>query len=188
MPISEKCLNDWIKDSSTNSIPSTFSFKKRKKKRGCVSSEWSKNAINTDSKIASSWASFVFMNKNEHFCFIWKPTVYIYIYIYIYSGLEVSVFAKGLGNQGSVLIESYQRLKKWYLMPLCLTLSIIKYGSRVKWSNPGKWVAPFPASRCSSYWKGSLRVALDYSCQQQIVFSSTKLKDIFVFNHLLRHG
>ncbi len=39
-------------------------------------------------------------------------------------------------------VESYQKLTKWYLMPPCLTLSIIKYGSRVKWSNPGKGVAP----------------------------------------------
>ena len=31
-------------------------------------------------------------------------------------------------------VESYQRLKKWYLMPPCLTLSI-KKGSRAKWSN-----------------------------------------------------
>ena len=42
-----------------------------------------------------------------------------------------------------------------------LTLSIIRYGSRVKWSNPGKGVAPFPTPRCSSYWKGSLRVTLN---------------------------
>ena len=34
--------------------------------------------------------------------------------------------------------ESYQRLKKWHPMPPCLTLSIIRYGSRVKWSNPRK--------------------------------------------------
>ena len=34
-------------------------------------------------------------------------------------------------------VESYQRFKKWYLMPPCLTLSIIKYRSRVKWSSPG---------------------------------------------------
>ena len=39
-------------------------------------------------------------------------------------------------------VESYQRLKKWYLMLPCLALSIIRYGSRVKWSNPGKGVAP----------------------------------------------
>ena len=35
-------------------------------------------------------------------------------------------------------VESYQRLQKWYLMPPCLTLSIIRYWSRVKWRNPRK--------------------------------------------------
>ena len=46
-------------------------------------------------------------------------------------------------------------------MPLCLTLSNIRYVSRVKWSNPRKGVAPSPTSQCSSYWKGGLLVALD---------------------------
>ena len=32
----------------------------------------------------------------------------------------------------------------------CLTLVIIRYVSRVKWSNPGKEVAPSPTSRCGS--------------------------------------
>ena len=50
-------------------------------------------------------------------------------------------------------VESYQRLKKWYLMPPCLTLSIIRYGSRVKWSNPGKGVAPSPTPWCSKLSK-----------------------------------
>ena len=50
-----------------------------------------------------------------------------------------------------IQVESYQRLKKWYLIPPCLTLSIIRYVSRVKWSNPGKGVASFPTPRCSSY-------------------------------------
>ena len=40
-------------------------------------------------------------------------------------------------------VESYQRLKKWYLTLPCLTLSVIRYGLRIKWSNPGKRVAPF---------------------------------------------
>ena len=39
-------------------------------------------------------------------------------------------------------VESYQRLKKWYLMLPCLTLNIIRYRSKVKWSYPGKGVAP----------------------------------------------
>ena len=63
------------------------------------------------------------------------------------------------------LVESYQRLKKWYLMSPCLTLSIVRFGSRVKWSNPGKGVVPFPTPWCWSYWKGSLRFTLDYGHQ-----------------------
>ena len=55
------------------------------------------------------------------------------------------------------------RLKKWYLMPPCLTLSIIRYRSRAKWSNLGKGVAPTPWY--SSYRKRSLKVTIDYSRQ-----------------------
>ena len=60
-------------------------------------------------------------------------------------------------------VESYQRLQKWYLMPPCLTLSIIRHGPRVKWTIPGKGVAPSPTPLCSRYWKESLQVALDYN-------------------------
>ena len=80
--------------------------------------------------------------------------------------VAVRVFANGPGDLGSIpgrVIPKTQ--KKWYLMPPCLTLSIIRYGSRVKWSNPGKGVAPFPTPWCSSYRKGSLRVTLDYGRQ-----------------------
>ena len=35
-----------------------------------------------------------------------------------------------------------QRLKKGYLMPPCLALSTIRYGSRVKWSNQWNRVEP----------------------------------------------
>ena len=61
-------------------------------------------------------------------------------------------------------------------MAICFTLSIIRYVSRVKWSNPGKVVAPSPTLRCSRYWKGNLRIALDYGCQFYLLYcSSTKL-------------
>ena len=50
--------------------------------------------------------------------------------------------ALDIGVQSQV--ESYQRLKKWYLISPSLTLSIIRYVSREKWSNPRKGVAPFP--------------------------------------------
>ena len=55
-------------------------------------------------------------------------------------------------------------------MSPCLTLSIIRYGSRVKWSNPGKGIAPSPTPWCSSFRKGSLRVTLDYGSQLYFFF------------------
>ena len=48
-------------------------------------------------------------------------------------------------------VRTYQILLKWHLIPLSLTLSIKRYVSRVKRSNPGKGVAPSPTPRCSSY-------------------------------------
>ena len=67
-------------------------------------------------------------------------------------GLVGRVLATGPGDRGSIpgrVIPKTQ--KKWYSMLPCLTLSIISYGSRVKWSNPGKGVAPSLTRRCSSY-------------------------------------
>ena len=49
--------------------------------------------------------------------------------------VECTPITQKTGDQSQV--ESYQRLKKWYLIPPCLTLSIIRYVSRVKWGNPG---------------------------------------------------
>ena len=62
-------------------------------------------------------------------------------------------------------VESYQRLKKWYLMPPCLTLSIIRHASRVKWSNPGKGEAPSPTPCCSKLSQREPLVTLDYGRQ-----------------------
>ena len=60
-------------------------------------------------------------------------------------------------------VESYQILKKWYLIPPCLALRFYKVRIKGKGSNPEKGVELSPATRCSSYRKGSLRVTLDYS-------------------------
>ena len=46
------------------------------------------------------------------------------------------------GRLGSIPRRVIQKAQKWYLMLSYLTLSIIRYGSRVKWSNPGNRVAP----------------------------------------------
>ena len=50
-------------------------------------------------------------------------------------------------------VKSYQRPQKWYLVSPCLTLSIIRYGTWVKWSNSRKAVVSSPTPWCSSYRK-----------------------------------
>ena len=50
----------------------------------------------------------------------------------------VRVFANGPGNQGSIPGQVIPKTQKWYLMPLYLTLSIIRYGSRVSGAIQGK--------------------------------------------------
>ena len=47
-------------------------------------------------------------------------------------------------------VDSYQSLKKWYLIPPCLILSIIRYISRVKGNNSGKGITPSTTHLCSS--------------------------------------
>ena len=64
------------------------------------------------------------------------------------------------------------------MIPPCLTLSNIRYVSRIKWSNPGKGVVPAPTAQYSSYWKGSLQVALDYGCQLYLLIRSGLLAEI----------
>ena len=79
------------------------------------------------------------------------------MYIYVQDiGIMVSVFANGPGDQGSIPYRVIPKTQKWYLMTPCLTLSFIRYGSMVKWSNPGKGVVSFPTLWCGSYWKGRL--------------------------------
>ena len=46
--------------------------------------------------------------------------------------LIVRVFDNGRGHRGSIPGRIIVRTQKWYSIPLCLTVSIIRYGSRVK--------------------------------------------------------
>ena len=85
-------------------------------------------------------------------------------------GIMVRVFTNGLGNQVSIPGWVIPKTQKLYLMPPYLTLSIIRYGSRVKWNNPGNGVAPSPTHLSSSYCKGRLRVTLVYSHQHYLFY------------------
>ena len=68
-----------------------------------------------------------------------NDTHIIYIYIYIYISLaQWLVCTIGPGDQNSIPGRVISMIQKWYLMPLSLTHTIIRYGSRVSWANPGK--------------------------------------------------
>ena len=54
------------------------------------------------------------------------------------------VFTNVPEDLGSIPGRVIPKTLKWYLIPPCLALSNIRYVSRVKWSNPGKGVAPSP--------------------------------------------
>ena len=69
------------------------------------------------------------------------------------------------GHRDSIPGRVMPKTQKWYLKPLCLTLSHIIYGSRVKWGNPGMGVELSPIPWCRSYQNGSLQVTLDYAHQ-----------------------
>ena len=81
------------------------------------------------------------------------------------SGSVGRVFANDPRDLCSIPGRVIPKTLKWYLIPPFLTLSNIRYAPRVKWRNPGKGVEPFPTPRCSSYWKGSFLVALEYGRQ-----------------------
>ena len=72
-------------------------------------------------------------------------------------------------DRGSIPSRIIPNTQKCYLIFPCLTLSIIRYRSRIKWSNTGKGVALFSAPRCSSYRKESLWVTLDYYYIEKMV-------------------
>ena len=54
----------------------------------------------------------------------------------------VRVFASDPGDLGSIPGRVIPKTQKILLDASLLNTSIIRYGSRVKWSNPGKGVAP----------------------------------------------
>ena len=61
------------------------------------------------------------------------------------------VFANGPGDRGSIPSRIIPNTLRKMVHDTALTLSNIRYVSRVKWSNPGKGVAPSPTPLCSSY-------------------------------------
>ena len=66
------------------------------------------------------------------------------------------MFNKWIRKPGSNLRSNYTKdSKKWYLIPLCLTLSIIWINA--KWINPGKWLALSSTIGVAAIQKGDFR-------------------------------
>ena len=107
------------------------------------------------------------------------PTVYIFTQPLRYGqdvtqgqiGFVGRVFANGPGDLGSIPGRVIPKTLEIILDSSLLNTQQYKVLSRVKWSNPGKGVAPSPTRLCSSYWKGSLLVALDYSRQLYLLIA-----------------
>ena len=108
------------------------------------------------------WATLSNFNRRNE----WTHSIHAYLSEFAFSWVFFLVkYAMWVECSTMARKTGVQDFKKWYLIPPCLTPSIIRYVSRVKWRNPGNRVTPSHRPQCCSYWKGSLRVALDYSHQ-----------------------
>ena len=95
------------------------------------------------------------------------------------------MFGYGLEDQASIPGWVIRKTQKKVLDIALLKTQHYKIWIKSKWSNPGKGVAPSPTPQCSSYWKESLLVALDYGCQFYFYYLVIKWKNSnFDFFHL----
>ena len=76
-------------------------------------------------------------------------------------GLMVRVFANAPGDLGSIPGRVIPKTQEMVLDVILLNTRHYKVRIKVKQSNPGKGVAPFPTYWCSSCRKGSLWVKLN---------------------------
>ena len=90
-------------------------------------------------------------------------------YLWIYYRKYWTLFVNGPGVQGSIPARVIPKTQKMVLDATLLNSEHYKIRIKVKWSNPGKGVAPSPTHLCSSYRKESLRVTLNYGRQLQCV-------------------
>ena len=83
----------------------------------------------------------------------------------------------GLGDLGSIPGRVILKTQTMILGTSLINTQHYKVRIKVKWSNPGKGVAPSSTPWCSSYRKRSLRVTLDLKFREQV---ETKWTSAFV--------
>ena len=77
-------------------------------------------------------------------------------------GLTIRVFAIGLGDQGSIPGRVIPKTLKMVLDAALLNTQHYKVQIKGKVVQSREGIAPLPTLQCSSNWKMSLRVTLDY--------------------------
>ena len=77
----------------------------------------------------------------------------VYLCMYVSQAIDLMsrVFGNGPSNWGSIPGRVIPKDPKKFLMPPCLTLSIIRCGSKGKVEPSRKWSRSFPTLWCSSY-------------------------------------
>ena len=85
-------------------------------------------------------------------------------------GLGVRVFANGPGDLGSIPGRVIPKTQKMVLDASLLNTQHYKVWIKGKVEQSREGVAPSPTHCCSSYWKGSLRVTLDYGRQLYLLY------------------
>ena len=131
---------------------------------------WHKRWFFNLEKMYKNWCRFLRQGWNPNFYHRvdnqWNSTPnnrYTPLTITLDIGLVVRVFANGPRDLGSIPGRVIPKTQKMVLDASLLNTQ--HYKVRIKWSNPGKGVAPSSTPWCSSYWKGNLRVTLDYGRQ-----------------------
>ena len=116
--------------------------------------------------LPESRTSFTDNSENVLGCHI-SSSQYIYIYIYIYVCVCVCVCGLSIANYpedlDSIPDQVIPKTQKMVLNATLLETQHYKVRIKSRWSNLGKEVAPLHTPWCSSYWKGSFRVAFENS-------------------------
>ena len=113
-------------------------------------------------------------------------------WIVLYIGMMVRVFANGPGDVGSIPGWVIPKTLKMVLDASLFNTQHYKLGIKGKvgqcWERSGAHPIPW----CSSYWKGSLRVTLDYGRQLNFIDWIIPLlffyKDGFIMDYLTHEG
>ena len=116
-----------------------------------------------------------------HSKILWKNPIFL-LYILYSHWFSGRVFTNDPGDQGSISGQIISKTQK-----VVLDTSLLNTQQYKMWIDPGKGVSPSPTPRCSCFWKGSLRLSLDYSRQLYLLTENKKLELIFSSSPLAWH-